>query len=132
MAEFFEDNVNYCDLSEGLSNILWFEPYRTISVSIIRELFDERQSEDIVSQQHLEQLAKGFEGRDELLQRILMVNHKAVYLEENKNRHSDVIMQMWSQQPRQQTYRVLRETFDRYSIFGGRNPLDAVVSYYNT
>ena len=121
-------------LSTKLSNILWFEPYRMIKLILIKELFDETKSEAQLSDNNQKQLATCFEGKEKELERILLDKEYGDELEEmnitdrssTSKEKCRVIFNTWSKLSHHNTCGALRETFDRYSIFSGENPLEMV------
>ena len=107
-----------------LSDILLFEPYTKLSKQSIEELFNEEQTKQ-VSEEYLNKIAKHFGNSwNNFLQEMFIPKLEDIDTETLQS--SEKILHVWKQQSHINTYQVLREALDRFSIFGGRNPLEIV------
>ena len=112
------------EVSSKLSDILFFEPYTKLSQTFIEELFNEEQAKE-VSEQHINKLAKQFGNSwNNFLQEMFI--SKMEDIDTDILESSEKILQVWKEHSHQHTYKDLREALDRFSIFGGRSPLEMV------
>ena len=112
------------EVSSKLSDILFFEPYTKLSQPFIEELFNEEQAKE-VSEQHINKLAKQFGNSwNNFLQEMFIP--KMEDIDTDILESSEKILHVWKEHSHQHTYKDLREALDRFSIFGGRSPLEIV------
>ena len=112
------------EVSSKLSDILVFEPYTQLSQPFIEELFNEEQTKE-VSEQHINKLAKQFGNSWKTFLREMFIP-KMEDIDTDILESSEKTLHVWKEHSHQHTYKDLREALDRFSIFGGRNPLKMV------
>ena len=126
-----------------ISELLYFEPYTLLTSDLIAQMFSKHNSNLILSDAFLSELAGRFYLCNNILSQILMPQPRLlseklkmdVYsldsLDEMSKHFKCVhILEAWMErQESPATYRKLRQELDKYSIFCGRNPLDLVCGY---
>ena len=123
-----------------ISELLYFEPYTLLTSDLITQMFSRHNSNLILSDAFLSELAGRFYLYNNILSQILALQprllseklKKDVYSLESLDEMSQHlrcvhILEVWvEQQESPATYRKLRQELNKYSIFCGRNPLDLV------
>ena len=123
-----------------ISELLYFEPYTLLTSDLIAQMFSKHNSNLILSDAFLSEIAARFYPCNNILSQILMpqprlLNEKLkmdVYSLDNLDVMSQQlrcvhILEAWmEQQESPATYRKLRQELNKYSIFCGRSPLDLV------
>jgi len=122
------------DGSQGkrISELLYFEPYALLTPKLIAELFAKENAKQFVSHELITELAKWMYPFCDALLQILEpspseLNKRCECICDSLGEVSkqqlmcEHIMETWVEQQKSATYRNLRQKFNRYSIFCGRN-----------
>ena len=127
-----------------ISELLYFEPCTLLTSDLISQMFSRHNSNFILSDAFLSELAARFYLYNNILSQILMPQPRLLSEKLKKDIYSldslDVmsqqlrcvhILEAWMEQQKSPpTYRKLRQELNKYSIFCGRNPLDLVCGYW--
>ena len=126
-------DVNMASIS--LQELLIFESYLSLSISLLKSLLSEEQNELTLSDEFLNSFAKDLTDTKfgvNNLARILHIQVNAAQDGENQTEANEYIniLTRWRGRNCLGTFFCLREAFDHYSIFMGTNPLVSAPSTY--
>ena len=123
-----------------VSELLYFEPYTLLTSDLIKQMFSKETSKCSVSDFFISELAGRLYPYNNIITQILVPQPRLlseklkmdIYSLDSLDEMSQQlrcvhILETWvEQQDSPATYRKLRQVFNRYSIFCGRNPLGLV------
>ena len=113
-----------------VERLLHFEPYTCFSVEMLRVLFAEDNSEEIVSEAFLDVVSKTAHTKVDQLKRVFSID--TIKLQQDQPEYQcKQVFQVWKESTQTPTYRSLRSALDKYSVFCGRNPLVSVLWVYS-
>ena len=118
-----------------ISDILYFEPYTCLTRQLISDMCNEAYAEKEVTEDFLHDCAKTAYRRIDLIKNaiILLPEQESELIGEigpyqdqyckDPIHHCFLIFKIWKKFASNPTFKGLRETLDKYSVFCGRNPL---------
>ena len=123
----FTSEILQRGMPEYIEDLLLFEPYLGLGADIIQKLFSSEDEAQEVTKYFLNQLASQTFERLSMYKK--MINPKEARYAElceqapfNQVKQCYYLFQLWSKRG-SATFKALRQLFDGYSIFHGRNPL---------
>ena len=109
-----------------VEQLLYFEPYTCFSVEMLRVLFAEDNSEEIVSDAFLDVVSKTAHTKVDKLKCVFSIDSIKLQQDQPEDQCKQVF-QVWKESTQTPTYGALRSALDEYSVFCGRNPLVSVL-----
>ena len=111
-----------------LEDVLFFEPYSGMGEDLLSALY--KKNEEEMPSDYVLKLSQLFSTRKDKLECVLSVSpvdsgdiHAHQVCQKNPELIPQRVIEHWKISTRKGSYSDLREAFDRYSIFSGRNPL---------
>ena len=102
-----------------VEELLHYEPYTCFSVEMLRVLFAEENSKEIVSGTFMDVVNKSAHTKVDKLREVVSIDTAQLQQDQPEYQYKQVF-QLWKESP---TYGSLRSALDKYSVFCGRNPL---------
>ena len=130
LAEVFVDDESVLVSQPGktmieVEQLLHFEPYFCFSVEMLRVLFAEENSEEIVSETFFDVVSKTAHTKVDHLKQLFSIDCIKLQRVQPGYPCKQVFL-VWKENTQTPTYRALRSALDKYSVFCGRNPLVSV------
>ena len=108
-----------------VEQLLHFEPYFCFSLEMLRVLFAEEHSEEIVPETFFDVVSKTAHTKVDHLKQLFSIDSIKLQRDQPGYQCKHVFL-VWKENTQTPTYRALRSALDKYSVFCGRNPLVSV------
>ena len=108
-----------------VEQLLHFEPYFCFSLEMLRVLFAEEHSEEIVPETFFDVVSKTAHTKVDHLKQLFSIDSIKLQRDQPGYQCKQVFL-VWKENTQTPTYRALRSALDKYSVFCGRNPLVSV------
>ena len=108
-----------------VEQLLHFEPYFCFSLEMLRVLFAEENSEEIVPETFFDVVSKTAHTKVDHLKQLFSIDSIKLQRDQPGYQCKQVFLE-WKENTQTPTYRALRSALDKYSVFCGRNPLVSV------
>ena len=114
-----------------INDLLYFEPFSSLSTDILKELFEESNDKKELDVRFLKNFGEAMQDYVNNLQQILHVKAKALKgavhsspssVRDDPAHHCYLVLKIWKEQGHR-SYGDLRSTLSKFSVFCGRNPL---------
>ena len=107
-----------------VEQLLHFEPYSCFSLEMLRVLFAEENSEEIVPETFFDVVSKTAHTKVDHLKQLFSID--CIKLQRDQQYQCKQVFLVWKENTQTPTYGALRSALDKYSVFCGRNPLVSV------
>ena len=108
-----------------VEQLLHFEPYFCFSLEMLKVLFAEENSEEIVPETFFDVVSKTANTKVDHLKQLFSIDSVKLQRDQPGYQCKQVFL-VWKENTQTPTYRALRSALDKYSVFCGRNPLVSV------